>query len=193
MVEHLPPERLPEMIRLAASRLERDGVLAIETPNPECLAIFASHFYLDPTHTRPVPHALLAFYMEESGLGGIEVHRLSPAIESMPALASLPEDFRRGFFRRSGLRDYREEAMSRVGSRETEIKLVLTDVAQGRRLLRAAGFRVSKRRIFEANTLFDTARGLLRRKQCLLRVRAGRRPGNSDFQRSGHRGHVQRP
>jgi O-antigen chain-terminating methyltransferase len=98
VVEHLPPERLPEMIRLAASRLARDGVLAIETPNPECLAIFASHFYLDPTHTRPVPHALMAFYMEESGLGGIEVHRLSPAIESMPALASLPEDFRQAFF-----------------------------------------------------------------------------------------------
>ncbi len=98
VVEHLPPERLPDMIRLAASRLQRDGVLAIETPNPECLAIFASHFYLDPTHTRPVPHALLAFYMEEYGLGGIEVHRLSPAIESMPALAGLPEDFREAFF-----------------------------------------------------------------------------------------------
>jgi len=98
VVEHLPPERLPDMIRLAASRLQRDGVLAIETPNPECLAIFASHFYLDPTHTRPVPHALLAFYMEEYGLGGIEVHRLSPAIESMPALAGLPEEFREAFF-----------------------------------------------------------------------------------------------
>src|ERR1022692_1847013 len=98
VVEHLPPERLPDMIRLAASRLERDGVLAIETPNPECLAIFASHFYLDPTHARPVPHALLVFYMEEYGLGGIEVHRLSPAIESMPALAGLPEDFREAFF-----------------------------------------------------------------------------------------------
>jgi O-antigen chain-terminating methyltransferase len=98
VVEHLPPERLPDMIRLAASRLERDGVLAIETPNPECLAIFATHFYLDPTHTRPVPHALLAFYMEEYGLGGIEVHRLSPAIESMPALAGLAEDFREAFF-----------------------------------------------------------------------------------------------
>jgi O-antigen chain-terminating methyltransferase len=98
VVEHLPPERLPEMIRLAASRLQRDGVLAIETPNPECLAIFASHFYLDPTHTRPVPHPLLSFYMEEYGLGGIEVHRLSPAIESMPALAGLPEDFREAFF-----------------------------------------------------------------------------------------------
>ena len=98
VVEHLPPERLPEMIRLAARCLQRDGVLAIETPNPECLAIFASHFYIDPTHARPVPHALLSFYMEEFGLGGIEVHRLSPAVESMPALASLPDDFRDAFF-----------------------------------------------------------------------------------------------
>jgi adenylate cyclase class 2 len=37
--------------------------------------------------------------------------------------------------------------------------------------LRAAGFSVSKRRVFEANTLFDTARGALRRKGSLLRVR----------------------
>ena len=46
--------------------------LVIETPNPECLAIFATHFYLDPTHQRPIPHPLLSFYMEENGLGGIE-------------------------------------------------------------------------------------------------------------------------
>ncbi|MGA2130921.1 MAG: class I SAM-dependent methyltransferase [Bryobacteraceae bacterium] len=98
VVEHLPPERLPEMVRLAASRLQKGGVLLIETPNPECLAIFASHFYLDPTHTRPVPHALLAFYMEEFGMGLIEVHRRSPAVESMPALAALPESFREAFF-----------------------------------------------------------------------------------------------
>ncbi len=98
VVEHLPPDRLPEMIRLAASRLRRDGVLAIETPNPECLAIFASHFYLDPTHTRPVPHALLTFYMEEYGVGLIEVHGRAPAIESMPGLAALPAEFREAFF-----------------------------------------------------------------------------------------------
>ena len=98
VVEHLPPDRLPEMIRLAASCLDRGGVMVIETPNPECLAIFATHFYLDPTHRRPVPHPLLAFYMEEHGLGAIEVHKRSPAVESMPALASLPEDFRDQFF-----------------------------------------------------------------------------------------------
>jgi 2-polyprenyl-3-methyl-5-hydroxy-6-metoxy-1,4-benzoquinol methylase len=98
VVEHLPPERLPEMIQLCSSRLQREGAIAIETPNPECLAIFAAHFYLDPTHTRPVPPPLLAFYMEEFGIGRIEVKRLSPAVESMPSLASLPEEFREKFF-----------------------------------------------------------------------------------------------
>jgi O-antigen chain-terminating methyltransferase len=103
VVEHLPPDRLPELIRLSASRLAPGGVIAIETPNPECLAIFATHFYLDPTHTRPVPHPLLIFYLEEFGVGNIEVRRLSPAKESMPSLASLPEDFREAFF---GALDY---------------------------------------------------------------------------------------
>lgn len=98
VVEHIPPERLPEMIRLSASRLQRGGTIAIETPNPECLAIFATHFYLDPTHQRPVPHPLLAFYLEEFGIGNIEVRRLSPAVETMPSLQSLPEDFREAFF-----------------------------------------------------------------------------------------------
>jgi O-antigen chain-terminating methyltransferase len=98
VVEHLDPARLPAMIGLCATRLRRGGLLAIETPNPECLAIFATHFYLDPTHTRPVPHPLMAFYMEEAGLGGIEVHELSPAVESVPEIAELPENFRKRFF-----------------------------------------------------------------------------------------------
>lgn len=103
VVEHLAPERLPMALKLCASRLSRGGVIAIETPNPECLAIFATHFYLDPTHTRPVPAALLAFYLEEFGLGGIEVAKLAPARDSMPSLGSLPADFREAFF---GALDY---------------------------------------------------------------------------------------
>jgi O-antigen chain-terminating methyltransferase len=98
VVEHLAPERLPEMIQLCAARLTRNGVIALETPNPECLAIFATHFYLDPTHVRPVPHPLLAFYLEEFGIGVMEVRKLAPAVESMPSLASLAEEFRDAFF-----------------------------------------------------------------------------------------------
>jgi SAM-dependent methyltransferase len=103
VVEHLPPDRLPELIRLCAQRLARGGVIAIETPNPECLAIFATHFYLDPTHTRPVPHPLLGFYLEEFGVGQLELRRLSPAVDTMPSLGSLPNDFRGAFF---GALDY---------------------------------------------------------------------------------------
>jgi O-antigen chain-terminating methyltransferase len=103
VVEHLPPTRVAEMIRLASDKLAPGGLLAIETPNPECLAIFATHFYLDPTHRHPLPHPLLDFYLTESGFGQVEVCKLSPAAESMPSLAALPEAFREAFF---GCLDY---------------------------------------------------------------------------------------
>ena len=98
VVEHLPPERLPQMIRLLHDKLRRGGLVAIETPNPECLAIFATHFYIDPTHRHPIPPALMSFYLEEAGFGRIEVERLYPAVEAMPSLAELPEAFRKDFF-----------------------------------------------------------------------------------------------
>ncbi len=103
VVEHLPPERLPELIQLAHAKLRTGALLAIETPNPECLAIFASHFYLDPTHRHPIPPALMSFYLEEAGFGRIEVERLSPAIETLPSIAGLPEAFQKEFF---GALDY---------------------------------------------------------------------------------------
>jgi 2-polyprenyl-3-methyl-5-hydroxy-6-metoxy-1,4-benzoquinol methylase len=98
VVEHLPPARLPEMIRLVHAKLRAGGLLAIETPNPECLAIFATHFYVDPTHRHPIPPVLATFYLEEAGFGLIEIERLSPAAQSMPSIAELPEAFRKQFF-----------------------------------------------------------------------------------------------
>jgi 2-polyprenyl-3-methyl-5-hydroxy-6-metoxy-1,4-benzoquinol methylase len=103
VVEHLPPDRLPELIQLAHAKLRTGALLAIETPNPECLAILATHFYLDPTHRHPIPPPLISFYLEEAGFGRIEVERLSPAVESMPSVAELPEAFQKEFF---GALDY---------------------------------------------------------------------------------------
>jgi adenylate cyclase class 2 len=57
------------------------------------------------------------------------------------------------------------------GTHETEIKLQVTDAAAGRRLLGAAGFRVSKRRLLETNTVLDTPGCALRKRSALLRVR----------------------
>jgi O-antigen chain-terminating methyltransferase len=98
VIEHIAPERLPDMIRLLSAKAATGALLAFETPNPECLAIFASHFYIDPTHTRPVPSSLLAFYLEEAGFGHIEVRQLEPAVESWPELNELPQAVRERFF-----------------------------------------------------------------------------------------------
>src|SRR5579863_3944756 len=60
--------------------------------------------------------------------------------------------------------------MSR-GTHETEIKLAVPAAQAGRKLLRAAGFRVFRRRVFEANHVFDTPGLILRKGRTLLRVR----------------------
>lgn len=57
------------------------------------------------------------------------------------------------------------------GPHENEIKLAVAEAAVARSLLRRAGFRVARRRVFEANTVFDTAKLALRRGSRLLRVR----------------------
>jgi len=62
------------------------------------------------------------------------------------------------------------------GSRETEIKLAVGSAKSARDLLCAVGFRISRKRVFESNVVFDTADLLLRNSGRLLRVReAGRR------------------
>ncbi|MBZ5674204.1 MAG: class I SAM-dependent methyltransferase [Acidobacteriia bacterium] len=98
VVEHLSPAAVPRLVKLLSQKLRLGALVAIETPNPECLAIFATHFYLDPTHTRPVPPPLLRFYLESAGFGSVEIERLTPAVDSMPALADLPPSVRDTFF-----------------------------------------------------------------------------------------------
>jgi O-antigen chain-terminating methyltransferase len=98
VIEHLPASELPELIGLCARKLKPGRWCVFETPNPECLAIFATHFYVDPTHVRPVPPALLAFYLEEAGFAPIDVVRLAPAEDAFPALEKLPPEFLRHFF-----------------------------------------------------------------------------------------------
>jgi adenylate cyclase, class 2 len=67
--------------------------------------------------------------------------------------------------------------MSSPGAkREVEVKLLLASAGQGRGMLRRAGFRVRRRRLFERNMVFDTPEGNLRRRGLLLRLRhVGRR------------------
>ena len=56
-------------------------------------------------------------------------------------------------------------------ARETEIKLAVADARAARGMLRAAGFGISKRRVFETNAVFDTPEMSMRRAATMLRVR----------------------
>ncbi len=98
VIEHLPPADVWRLVKASALALRPGGVVVFETPNPECLAIFATHFYLDPSHTRPVPPALLAFYLEEAGFGRIDVERFAFASEDFPSLKELPKSVQEAFF-----------------------------------------------------------------------------------------------
>jgi O-antigen chain-terminating methyltransferase len=88
-VEHLPAELYANLITQCARKLAPGGVLAIETPNPECLAIFSQTFYLDPTHVRPIPPGQLRFLFAETGLTRITTHFLSPAGAGLPLIPPL--------------------------------------------------------------------------------------------------------
>ena len=54
---------------------------------------------------------------------------------------------------------------------ETEIKLSIPDAEAGRQLLQKHGFEVRTERSFEANAIYDTAGGDVRRSGALLRLR----------------------
>jgi len=103
VIEHLAPAQVAHLVRLLGGKLRAGAWVAVETPNPECLAIFATYFYADPTHTRPVPAGLLRFYLEEAGFGSIEVEHMNPAADVIPAIGELPAPVRDALF---GALDY---------------------------------------------------------------------------------------
>jgi adenylate cyclase class 2 len=63
------------------------------------------------------------------------------------------------------------------GDRENEIKLAVANAPSGRRLLRSAGFRVAKPRVFESNLVFDKPDRSILHSGGLLRLRQVKKRG----------------
>jgi SAM-dependent methyltransferase len=65
--EHFPFDYLHALVREAHRTLVSHGILIIETPNPENFLMGGCDFYIDPTHTRPIPPSQLQFVLEYEG------------------------------------------------------------------------------------------------------------------------------
>lgn len=76
LVEHIPFDVLRTLVSEAHRVLKPGGLLIMETPNPENITVGTSSFYLDPTHTRPIPPGLLTFIPKYYGFLNTHVLRL---------------------------------------------------------------------------------------------------------------------
>jgi len=81
LVEHIPFDVLRTLVSEALRVLKPGGLLIMETPNPENIMVGTSSFYLDPTHTRPIPPGLLMFIPQYYGFLNTHVLRLQESPE----------------------------------------------------------------------------------------------------------------
>lgn len=76
IAEHLSFEQLQQLVQESLRVLIPGGLLILETPNPENIAVGSNSFYLDPSHQRPLPSELLSFLPEYYGFDRVKVLRL---------------------------------------------------------------------------------------------------------------------
>jgi O-antigen chain-terminating methyltransferase len=74
--EHIPFEVLQKVVQQALRVLKPAGLLILETPNPENIAVGTANFYLDPSHNRPLPPLLMEFLPEYYGFHRVKILRL---------------------------------------------------------------------------------------------------------------------
>jgi SAM-dependent methyltransferase len=72
VVEHLPLEKIHELIKNSLRSLKSGGVLILETPNPENIIVGSYEFWMDPTHQKPIPAPVLHFFVNAHGFKDVQ-------------------------------------------------------------------------------------------------------------------------
>jgi len=91
VVEHLPVDALFALFAEASRVLRAGGLLIIETPNAESLAVSASEFWRDPTHLAPRHPAALTLLGREHGFAIDEIRAIHPFPSSNQFVAATEE------------------------------------------------------------------------------------------------------
>ena len=67
LIEHIDFDSLFILVKESFRILDENGILILETPNPENIKVACENFYLDPTHKNPLPPEFLKFLLEYFG------------------------------------------------------------------------------------------------------------------------------
>jgi SAM-dependent methyltransferase len=78
VAEHMTPSELIELVGLAYMRMKPGGFVVVETPNPQCLLIFASFFYADLSHVQPIHPETMRFLLLSAGFRDVEIKLTNP-------------------------------------------------------------------------------------------------------------------
>lgn len=83
VAEHLTPAQLVELVGLAWRKMKPGANVVIETPNPQCLLIFASFFYADLSHVQPVHPETMKFLLASAGFKDADIKLTNPVPRNM--------------------------------------------------------------------------------------------------------------
>ncbi|MDD2358694.1 MAG: class I SAM-dependent methyltransferase [Thiovulaceae bacterium] len=78
IIEHIPFEKLFLFLQELKRIVNPDGLILLETPNPQNLLVGAYTFYRDPTHLNPLPSEVVAFMLQYIGFEDIQTYFLHP-------------------------------------------------------------------------------------------------------------------
>jgi 2-polyprenyl-3-methyl-5-hydroxy-6-metoxy-1,4-benzoquinol methylase/glycosyltransferase involved in cell wall biosynthesis len=83
VIEHFPSDQIIRLVRRCYQKIRPGGVVVLETPNPQCLSIFARSFYMDFSHVWPCHPEAMRYLLESVGFAEIRVVFSSPVNSSL--------------------------------------------------------------------------------------------------------------
>ena len=87
VIEYLPSDLRVELISLCAKRLKPDGLIVIETINPESDFPFGRNSRIDPSHLRPIYPEIMKSMLDSNGFGEARICVLAPRVAPVAAVA----------------------------------------------------------------------------------------------------------
>ncbi len=97
LLEHLQLSGVIQLVQLCYDHLERGGVFIAETPNPQCLMVYAGSFVVDPTHVRPLHPATLSFLLLQNGFVNPIVEYKTPFTDHLPSVSRSETELERAY------------------------------------------------------------------------------------------------